>query len=32
MTDIQEISAQLLEYFDPCTFETGKKEGNFSLV
>jgi hypothetical protein len=32
MTDIQEISAQLLKYFDPWTFETGKKLGNFSLV
>jgi len=32
MTGIQEISAQLLKYFDPWPFETGKKVVNFSLV
>jgi len=32
MTDIQEISAQPFKYFDPWTFETGKKVDNFSLV
>jgi hypothetical protein len=32
MADIQDISAQLLKYFDPWTFETGKKVGTFSLV